>query len=523
MRKNLPVTGQAVEVEEHANILSTTDLKGQITYINSDFVRISGFSAEELKGRPHNLVRHPDMPEAAFEDLWKNLKDGRSWMGIVKNRCKNGDHYWVDAFATPIAEDGKTREYQSVRRKPDPATVARAEQLYTQLSKGKRPAALRRPALSLKSRMLGTLVITVLPPAAALAAGAGPALGAGAAALGMIFGAALVERLFKPLDEAVEEARGVVDNPLMQLVYTGRRDEAGQLRLALRMVRSELDAVVGRISDSVDHLKATSEHLAADVTLTQQGVTHQEGETNQVAAAMTELSASATEVANNTQQAAESAEKAQAAAGRGGSVVQEAVRSIEALAEQVEQSASVIQELHGESETIGSVLDVIRGIAEQTNLLALNAAIEAARAGEQGRGFAVVADEVRTLASRTQDATLEIQAMIERLQEGAGRAVSAMEHGRTGARKGVSQASEAGEALRAITEAVQDITEMNAHIASAAQQQSTVVDEINEHVSTISEVNELTVDSMDNTTNSSQRIAETAEELRRLSQQFGSR
>lgn len=137
MRQNLPVTGRNLELPKDANILSTTSPQSHITYVNPDFIKISGFTEEELLGQPHNIVRHPDMPPAAFEHMWSTLKSGRSWMGLVKNRCKNGDHYWVSAYVTPIAKNGSIVEYQSVRTKPEPEQVLAAEKLYAQLRSGK--------------------------------------------------------------------------------------------------------------------------------------------------------------------------------------------------------------------------------------------------------------------------------------------------------------------------------------------------------------------------------------------------
>ncbi len=152
MKKNLPVTEVEVTFSDRANILSTTDLKGAITYVNDDFIKISGFEEEELIGKNHNIVRHPDMPPAAFQMLWESLKKGKSWMGLVKNRCKNGDHYWVHAYATPIERNGAVAEYQSVRRKADKEHVHRAEWLYPQLMAGKSPGVIR-PGLSLNRKM----------------------------------------------------------------------------------------------------------------------------------------------------------------------------------------------------------------------------------------------------------------------------------------------------------------------------------------------------------------------------------
>jgi len=168
---NLPVTGREVNYSDSANILSTTDLNGDITYVNPDFIRISGFDEQELLGQHHNVVRHPDMPPEAFADLWSCVRAGRSWMGMVKNRCKNGDHYWVSAFVTPISRDGRVVEYQSVRTKPRPEQVAAAEQLYARLRDKRPPAALRRRPLSVRSR-----VAALAGVAAAACAGIGGAI-----------------------------------------------------------------------------------------------------------------------------------------------------------------------------------------------------------------------------------------------------------------------------------------------------------------------------------------------------------
>ncbi|MCP4388033.1 MAG: PAS domain-containing protein, partial [Gammaproteobacteria bacterium] len=144
MRENLPVTQKRVEFKPTENLLSTTTPKGVITYANPDFCNIAGFSEEELVGQAHNIIRHPDMPPPAFNMMWDRLQSGHSWMGLVKNRCKNGDHYWVKAYATPIQKDGEIVEIQSVRTAPDAESLERAEKLYAQLREGKTPAFLKR-------------------------------------------------------------------------------------------------------------------------------------------------------------------------------------------------------------------------------------------------------------------------------------------------------------------------------------------------------------------------------------------
>lgn len=249
MRMNLPVTGREVSYSDSANILSTTDLNGDITYVNPDFIRISGFDEQELLGQHHNVVRHPDMPPEAFADLWSCVRAGRSWMGMVKNRCKNGDHYWISAFVTPISRDGRVVEYQSVRTKPRPEQVAAAEQLYARLRDKRPPAALRRRPLSVRGRV-----------AALAGVAAGACAGIGGAIAGVSPGAALLlaacaalasgglaYAALAPLRQLAEQARRLGDNPVGQLVYTGRRDEFGEIGFAMQMLETEAGAMVGRI------------------------------------------------------------------------------------------------------------------------------------------------------------------------------------------------------------------------------------------------------------------------------------
>ncbi|NHZ69797.1 MAG: methyl-accepting chemotaxis protein, partial [Thermotogales bacterium] len=248
---------------------------------------------------------------------------------------------------------------------------------------------------------------------------------------------------------------------------------------------------------------------------TREGVQRQKSEIDQVATAMTEMAATVQEVARNAATAAGAARDANEEAGSGKRVVKETIQAINSLAGEVQSASDVINQLAADSEAIGGVLDVIRGIAEQTNLLALNAAIEAARAGEQGRGFAVVADEVRTLAQRTQTSTQEIQSMIEKVQSGARNAVNVMESGREQAAGSVSKAGEAGTSLETINSAVSAINDMNMQIASAAEEQSAVAEEINRNIVNIGIV-------ADETADGSNKIANANEDLVRLGGQLQS-
>ena len=524
MKINLPVSQREIPVDPDTNILSTTDLKGRVTYVNPDFVAISGFSEEELLGRSHNIVRHPDMPPAAFADLWRTLQSGRSWMGLVKNRCKNGDHYWVSAFATPVEMDGKVVEYQSVRGPASAQQVARAEALYAELRAGRTPRALRRPRLSVVNGLSLLMGGTTLLAAGLLGAfGALPLLPALLG--GGLFGAALAALLrwrLQPLDALVRRARAIADNPLSQLLYSERNDCFGQIDFALRTLEAEAGAMVGRIADSARQLTDDAGELAAAMDCSGAASVQQQQETEQVAGAVVQLAASVQEVARHAQLSASAAAEANQATDSGLRQVEQTRAQITSLASEVQQGNDVVQQLKAHSLEIDQVIEVIHSIAGQTNLLALNAAIEAARAGEAGRGFAVVADEVRSLASRTQQSTAQIQAIIERLQHGTEAAVAAMQRSREQARGSVDNALQAAEALAGINRQVEAISDMSLQIATAVEQQSTVGEDIQRNLQGIREAGHSSVSASSRSRSRAEHVATLAERLQLLAEQFRS-
>ena len=520
MKINLPITNRDREVRKSQNILSTTDLKGAITYINRDFIEISGFEEDELIGQNHNVIRHPDMPPAAFEDLWSKVKSGEPWMGIVKNRCKNGDHYWVDAFVMPIQQDGSVVEYQSVRYRAEPEWVKRAEPIYKNLLEGKgfRTGLVSRLSLTGKL-MIGNLV--ALLPAAVTALI--PAL-SGFSASGFVVTALLVvvvnKLLMGPFRLIVRRAKKAFDQPVMRRIYTGRDDEVGQVLLALKMYESQINAIVGRLTDTTQKINDVAVINAQTSEQASQGVAAQQSELTQVATAMTEMVATVQEIARNASLAAESTLVGQKETGNGKEVVENTITAINSLATEVQEAAEVIQKLSANSLEIAKILEVIKGIAEQTNLLALNAAIEAARAGENGRGFAVVADEVRTLASRTTESAREIEEMIELLQNGSKQAVHVMGESREKAESSVDLAVKAGQALEAISGAIDAITDMNHQIATASEEQSAVADEINKNIVNISQVADTTALGAKQSVEATHETVDAIQRLNQLVSQF---
>ncbi|MFW5452540.1 methyl-accepting chemotaxis protein [Thioalkalivibrio sulfidiphilus] len=329
------------------------------------------------------------------------------------------------------------------------------------------------------------------------------------------------QRAFAPLLGAVDTLDAISKGDLTHdLPEINRRDETGRLMTAMRTMLLRLRDMINEINAATGQVAAAAEQMSATTQQTSAGIQRQRGEIELLATAMTEMSQTTQDVARNAQEAADSANAAKQESSSGEKVVHQTIGAIEALASSVEETAQVIHRLESDTDNIRVVLDVIRGIAEQTNLLALNAAIEAARAGEQGRGFAVVADEVRTLATRTQDSTQEIQRIIEQLQGGAGEAVKAMENGRGKAHKTVEEAARAGESLSRIRAAVEVITDMNHQIASAAEEQSAVADNMNQSVVTINHVAEETSAGARQTANASEELAQLALRLQELAGQF---
>lgn len=521
MRKNLPVTQNEVTYPNKATITSATDTKGRITYVNGDFLKISGFTESELLGQPHNIVRHPEMPEAAFADLWASLQRGRPWMGIVKNRCKNGDYYWVDAFVTPRFDKGKVIGFESVRVKPEPETITRTEKIYPKLSSGKSIASpFGRMKLSSKL-MLGLTLLQTLVFSTLWLTGAielNPSLLAWSVSLIMSFG--LTSVLTRPLSDAAAEACKVIDNPVMQQIYTGNSAEPGQLLLAVKLLKAKSRTIVRRLIQATETLSQQAQATGGEIEQVSLAMTRQLHETEQVAAAMHQMSATINEVAQSASNAAKAASDTDRLSQQTMRRVGDTITLIDALSDEVDSAESAIQNLAQYSKDIGGVLEVIQSIAEQTNLLALNAAIEAARAGEQGRGFAVVADEVRTLAGRTQNSTEEIKAMIENLQKGAKNAVDEMAKVRAKAADGAEHGKNSVQLLTETTQSVSTISDMVLQIASAAEEQHIVSEEIARNIEAIDRLSKETAEHAAEASLAGSNLAKLSHELDIMVEQF---
>ncbi|MGF6168296.1 methyl-accepting chemotaxis protein [Pseudomonas moraviensis] len=345
-----------------------------------------------------------------------------------------------------------------------------------------------------------------------------------ATVLALVFGLLaawiITRQIIIPLTQTLKVAERVAAGDLTHNLVSLRRDELGQLQRSMQSMTQGLRELIGGISDGVTQIASAAEELSAVTEQTSAGVNNQKVETDQVATAMNEMAATVQEVARNAEEASEAAVAADQQAREGDKVVGEAIAQIERLAVEVGHSTEAMGELKRESDKIGSVLDVIKSVAQQTNLLALNAAIEAARAGEAGRGFAVVADEVRSLAQRTQKSTEEIEELIVGLQNGTQQVATIMDNSRSLTDSSVELTRRAGGSLESITRTVSAIQAMNQQIAAAAEQQSAVAEEINRSVLNVRDVSDQTSAASEETAASSVELARLGTHLQMLVGRF---
>ena len=416
MRENLPVTQRELKMEEGATLMSTTDLQSRITYANASFVDISGFERDELIGQPHNLVRHPDMPTAAFADMWTTLRQGHSWTALVKNRRKDGDHYWVRANACPVVRRGKTIGYMSVRTKPAPEEVAAAEQLYTQFQQGKaghlrfhQGLVVRSGWLSwmsvlawmstswrLRLGVLGAMLPVMLAAVLALPSSVLLGLQVLSAGLALVWLEAQVSR---PLARIRQDAEQVACGETAASDSLHRVDDIGMLARSIKQAGLNLKSLLDDVSHQVAGVRSASSEIA-------QGNADLSARTEQSAASLQETAAS---MAQMNATVAGNAQRTSQVEG----IARQAQQTADAGTKEFDQLTATMEDMQRSSQRIADITALIDGIAFQTNILALNAAVEAARAGEQGRGFAVVAAEVRSLAQRSAAAAKDIRHLIE--------------------------------------------------------------------------------------------------------------
>lgn len=515
MRNNQPVTDKEILFSTDEKLISSTDLKGNIKHCNDAFERVSGFTRDELIGQPHNIIRHPDMPSEAYEVMWSHLKANQPWMGLVKNRCKNGDYYWVNAYVTPVTDNGTVVGYESVRRVPERSDVERAEKLYSRIKKsGFNTSLALPPRQTIATAFVGVASLVLF------VAGQ-PSLAYSAVLVGLLGLSAWWFLSRRNLMVGLNRLLGKsFKHDLAVKSYTDDARDLGRLKVAIMSEQAHLDAVLTRIQDASIRARNDASEALSMANEAQSEMRKQQEESDQVATAMNEMTATINEVSNHVQQTAQKAEEASGLAKEGTSVSRKTHQAIEHLKTKVDNISQAVGDLSKQTETIMGAAQIIEQIAEQTNLLALNAAIEAARAGESGRGFAVVADEVRQLAQRTQGSTQEIHSIIAELKNRAKQAITVASEGQKDAEEGLRQVAISSEKLDGIAESVSGIASMSLEMAAAVEEQAQVSEQINRQIVTIST---LSSNNTDLSTHSAERIGQVhkvAQELDELVNRF---
>lgn len=512
MRVNQPVSQREYPFPRGFTLMSVTDEKGRIRLANDAFVAVSGFSREELIGNAHNVVRHPDMPAAAFADMWVTLRAGIPWTGIVKNRRADGDHYWVRANVTPVHREGRIVGYVSVRTEPSREEVARADELYKRIRDGAKGIgiqcgvmlrtgrwswlSLHRTA-SVRLRAWVALALAVLPAAACLVAGGLPAIGAVttgvALCAGTIMAAWLMERqALEPLRRIRAQAFLAAGGQACVLKEFDRTDDIGLILRAVNQAGVNQKALVDDVIAQIGGFHGASKEISRGNRELSARTEKQAASLEETAASLEKMAAAVQTTSANAREANALASSASEAATHGGGVVS--------------QVTTKMEEISSASRKIAEILSVIDDIAFQTNILALNAAVEAARAGEQGRGFAVVAGEVRSLAQRSAIAAREIKSLI----------LNSVQSVEAGSRS----VQGAKESMEEIVSKVQRVAALIGDIATAVHQQDAGITQVNQAVTHLDLVTQQNAALVEQTTVATAGLTEQSQRLREAVSSF---
>jgi len=536
MKTNLPVTQVEAPFPQGRYIVSRTDLKGIITYANDTFIDISGFSRDELIGKSHNIVRHPDMPPQAFAWLWDTIKDGRPWRGIVKNRCKNGDYYWVDALAVPVRKNNRTIGYMSVRTAPTRQQIAAVEPLYRQLKQGE--ASLPKPSLwsliSLRAKLNGLVTGLLAAQVVGVAINLlGTSLGLSHAAIDLgvpllgIAGIAagiwlmvMQRQVMTGIGSVIDNLDHIAQGDLTDPISIDRLDELGKLNDALITMQAHLKSMMAEIAEAAEHVGGHADTLNVEMEQARKVTDTQSSAVSSIASAVEQLVTSVHEIADSAEQATQTVETSRGLLSEAAMRMVESQEASQNVVATVNRAGQTMAELFQSISDIGRISQAIRGIADQTNLLALNAAIEAARAGESGRGFAVVADEVRKLAEMASKQTSEITSTVQEIQRITQLAVTGMETAGTHVAATDSAMSQARAGLDSVSDHELEVVSISRHIADGTQKQSAAGNQIAGQVEGIVAGIDQTASAMVEVSQKANQMRDTSSRLRELIAHF---
>ncbi|QZN94932.1 methyl-accepting chemotaxis protein [Symbiopectobacterium purcellii] len=511
MRVNTPVTQQEYLLDVDTTLMSTTDTQSYITYANSAFIRVSGYAEDELITQPHNVVRHPDMPVEAFADMWYTLQQGDSWTGLVKNRRKNGDHYWVRANVTPVYHNDQLSGYISVRNTPSAEEIKFVEPLYEavqQKQAGSRAfykglvvrTGLFAPLsvlqkISVRWRIRCPLFIAALAPVLLTYFGLDPVWSALAAViLFLLLDTFLQSQISRPLKTMQKHAQSVVSGRKTSHVHFNRVDEIGLLMRSINQFGLNLHSLVDDVGAQVQGMTDVSQRLTENNTSLNARTEETSANLQQTAAAIEEITVAVQQSSETAIQATSTAEAASQTAQKGGDIMGETIGMMESISKA--------------SDKIVDIIGVIDSIAFQTNILALNAAVEAARAGLQGRGFAVVAAEVRNLAQHSASAAKEIKTLIDAN-------VASVE-------SGGKMVENAGKHIADIVSEVLQVSTMIKEISNATQEQTQALGLINQSIAQIEIMTQSNTEMVVQSTDTAESLNRQAQRLTSAINVYGS-
>jgi len=511
-RRNQKVIDEEVFFDDSEQLVSITDTRGVIIYANDIFCKVAGYTPEELHRKNHNIVRHPDMPSAAFKDLWTELEAGNHWQGVVKNLCKDGRYYWVNAYVTPMYENGVLTGYQSVRVKPSDALKQKAAAVYQAINSNKLGMSEQKTNNLKKSTAFIATAFIIVSTFMNL----GVYWGIGVLAAFLVIFASLYDELVS-LPRYINQQKEKYTS-ICRVIYTdGGLQSILEFRESLYQAR--IRTILGRMDDSLSVIAKVVNNLNAAINDTNDKIDDQNRETTQIATSMNQMSITISDVSENVVQTADRVEQVYQQCAKSKSLISGSVTQIASLEENVTSAHGVSEELVSIVTSINAQVVEIQGIADQTNLLALNAAIEAARAGEQGRGFAVVADEVRSLSARTHSVSDGINESVRHVTDKLANVTHLMSSNIITSQECVDSGKTAHDSAEEIYQQMLSISDLTTQVSSASAEQSVVAGEVNENIQRVADLAQALVDS-DTLFNNISLLNEEASQLTKLATTF---